>query len=73
MERDILLDGVAPQARCWVLRSFAERLSPSDPILGWNVARERARAILGDGIGENAPYCGKDVPQRYSLLRGSKS
>jgi uncharacterized protein DUF4153 len=67
------LAALPPQARCWALRPFAERLLPSDPFLGWNVARERARAILGDGIGENAPYCGSDVPRRFTLLLGSTS
>ncbi len=65
------LAALPPEARCWTLQPIAARLSPTDPILGWNTARERARAILGDGIGENTPYCGSDVPRRFTLLRGS--
>ena len=39
-----------PRARCLALDPIAYRLSFEDPFLGWNISRERARAVLGVGL-----------------------
>jgi hypothetical protein len=51
------LAALPPGLRCWALQPIAERLTPSDPLLGWNLSRARARSVLGSPIGAPAPGC----------------
>ena len=55
-----------PGLRCWVLEPVAWRLSSSDPVLGWNLARQRARSVLDDSFGTTAPHCDPVALQQVS-------
>lgn len=48
------LAALPPGLRCWALQPIADRLASSDPILGWNLSRVRARSVL-DRIGATTP------------------
>jgi hypothetical protein len=58
-----------PAVRCWALEVTAMRLTPSDSILGWNLPRNRARALLGGAVGEDAFVCPMGPLRRYPGVR----
>ena len=51
------LAALPPELRCWALNPIATGLTSSDPLLGWNLARTRARSVLSGGVGAAAPRC----------------
>ena len=51
------LSALPPGLRCWALQPIAQRLTRSDPLLGWNVARARARSVLSDDVGGTTLRC----------------
>lgn len=51
------LAALPPGIRCWALQPIAEGLTSSDPLLGWNLSRARARSVLGSRVGATAPGC----------------
>jgi hypothetical protein len=53
-----------PGLRCWALQPIAARLTSSDPLLGWNLARARARSVLAGGVGTAAPGCNPKALQQ---------
>ena len=58
------LAALPPGLRCWALRPIADRLTLSDPFLGWNLSRARARSVLGSRVGAMAPGCDPEVLQQ---------
>jgi hypothetical protein len=51
------LAALPPGLRCWALNPIAARLTSSDPLLGWNLARTKARSVLAGGMGAAASRC----------------
>ena len=60
------LAALPPGLRCWTLQPTAVRLTSSDPLLGWNLARERARSVLGNAVGAAASACDPEALQQLS-------
>lgn len=58
------LAALPPGLRCWALQPIAERLTTSDPLLGWNLSRARARSVLGSRVGATVPRCDPEALQQ---------
>lgn len=55
--------------RCTALEHTAYGLMESDPLLGWNLSRNRARALLGERLAEAALPCDPDA---FTSLPGGR-